>query len=60
MQKLLPSQRELQLQTWSYGSVENEDQSTEHPNLENEAPKTRKQSTLDRKQRPLNLENEAP
>ena len=55
-----------------YGSfeneaLENEDRSTKHPNLENEAPKTRKRSTLDpkrstqtRKRRPLNLENEAP
>ena len=41
-------------------ALENEDQSTKHPNLENEAPKTRKRSTLDRKRRPLNLENEAP
>ena len=49
----------------AYGSfeneaLENEDRSTKHPNLENEAPKTRKRSTLDRKRRPLNLENEAP
>ena len=36
------------------------DRSTKHPNLENGAPKTRKRSTLDRKRRPLNLENEAP
>ena len=41
-------------------ALENEDRSTKHPNLENEAPKTRKQSTLDRKRRPLNLENEEP
>ena len=27
------------------GSFENEDRSTKHPNLENEAPKTRKRST---------------
>ena len=39
---------------------ENEDRSTKDPNLENEAPKTRKRSNLDRKRRPLNLENEAP
>ena len=45
---------------WPSGSFENEDWSTKHPNLENEAPKTRKQSILDRKQRPLNLANEAP
>ena len=55
-----------------YGSFENEalkneDRSTKHPNLENEAPKTRKRRPLDRKrstlspkQRPRNLENEAP
>ena len=58
-----------------YCSFENEDWSTKHPNLENEAPKTRKRSTQDsktkhpkleneapktRKRRPLNLENEAP
>ena len=41
------------------GSFENEDRSTKHPKLENEAPKTRKRSTLDRKRRPQNLENEA-
>ena len=35
------------------GALENEDRSTKHPNLENEALKTRKR-------RPLNLENEAP
>ena len=31
------------------GSFENEDRSTKHPKLENEAPKTRKRSTQDRK-----------
>ena len=41
-------------------ALENEDRSTKHPNLENEAPKTRKRSTLDRKRRPPNLESEAP
>ena len=48
-------------------ALENEDRSTKHPNLENEAPKTRKRSTLDRKRSTLNsktkhpdLENEAP
>ena len=35
------------------GSFENEDRSTKHPNLENEAP-------IDQKQRPVNLANEAP
>ena len=34
-------------------ALENEDRSTKHPKLENEAPKSRKRSTL-------NLENEAP
>ena len=33
---------------------------TKYPKLVNEAPKTRKRSTLDRKRRPLNIENEAP
>ena len=61
--------------TMYYGSFENEDRRTKHPNLENEAPKTRKRSTQNsktkhpnleneapktRKRRPLNLENEAP
>ena len=39
-------------------ALENKDRSTKHPNLENEAPKTRKQST--RKRRPQKLENEDP
>ena len=34
-------------------ALENEDRSTKHPNLENEAPKTRKRSTLDRKRSTL-------
>ena len=48
-------------------ALENEDRSTKHPNLENEAPKTRKRSTLDRKRSTQNsktkhpkLENEDP
>ena len=48
-------------------ALENEDRSTKHPKLENEAPKTRKRSTQDRKRSTLNsktkhpnLENEAP
>jgi len=48
-------------------ALENEDRSTKHPNLENEAPKTRKRSTLDRKRstqisktKTPKLENEAP
>ena len=48
-----------------YGSfeneaLENEDRSTKHPNLENEAPKTRKRSTQILKTKHPNLENEAP
>ena len=30
-------------------ALENEDRSTKHPNLENEDPKSRKRSSLDRK-----------
>ena len=41
-------------------ALENEDQSTKHPNLENEAPKTRKRSTQIRKTKHPKLENEAP
>ena len=35
-------------------ALENENRSTKHPNLEDEAPKTRKRSTLDRKRRTQN------
>ena len=48
-------------------ALENEDRSTKHPKLENEAPKTRKRRPLDRKRstqisktKHSNLENEAP
>ena len=41
-------------------ALENEDRSTKHPNLENEAPLDPKRSTLDRKRRTQNLENKAP
>ena len=49
-------------------ALENEDRSTKHPNLENEAPKTRKRSTQisktkhpkTRKRRPLNLKPVCP
>ena len=41
-------------------ALENEDQSTKHPNLENEAPKTQERSTQDSKTKHPNLENEAP
>ena len=48
-------------------ALENEDRSTKHPNLENEAPKSRKRSTQNSKTKHPrsktkhpNLENEAP
>ena len=41
-------------------ALENEDRSTKHPKLENEAPKTRKRSTQISKTKHPNLENEAP
>ena len=41
-------------------SLENEDRSTKHPNLENGAPKTPKRSTHDSKTEHPNLENGAP
>ena len=41
-------------------ALENEDRSRKHPNLKNEAPKTRKQSTQNSKTEHPNLENEAP
>ena len=41
-------------------ALENEDRSTKHPNLENEAPKSRKRSTQDSKTKHPNLENKAP
>ena len=46
--------------TKKVGSSENEDRSTKHPNLENEAPKTRKRSTQISKTKHPKLENEAP
>ena len=42
------------------GSFENEDRSTKHPKLENEAPYLENEAPKTRKRRPLNLENEAP
>ena len=42
------------------GSFENENLKTKHPNLENDALKTRKRSTQNSKARHPNLENEAP
>ena len=41
-------------------ALENEDRSTKHPNLENEAPKTRKRSTQNSKTKHPKLENEDP
>ena len=41
-------------------ALENEDRSTKHPNLENEAPKARKLSTQISKTKPSKLENGAP
>ena len=41
-------------------ALENEDRSTKYPNLENEAPRSRKQSTQNSKTEHPNLENEAP
>ena len=41
-------------------ALENEDRSTKHPNLENEAPKTRKRSTQNSKTKHPKLKNEAP
>ena len=41
-------------------ALENEDQSTKHPKLENEAPYLENEAPKTRKRRPLNLENEDP
>ena len=41
-------------------ALENEDRSTKHPNLEKEAPKSRKRSTHNSKTEHPKLENEAP
>ena len=41
-------------------AFENEDRSTKHPNLGNEAPSIENEAPTTGKQRPLNLENEAP
>ena len=41
-------------------ALENEDQSTKHPKVENEAPKSRKRSTQISKTKHPKLENEAP
>ena len=41
-------------------ALENEDRSTKHPKLENEAPKSRKRSTQNSKTKHPKLENEAP
>ena len=41
-------------------ALENEDRTTKHLNLENEAPKTRKRSTQNSKPKQAKIENEAP
>ena len=41
-------------------ALENEDRSTKHPSLENEAPKSRKRSTQNSETEHLRLEKEAP
>ena len=41
-------------------ALENEDWSTKHPKLENEAPYLENEAPKTRKRRPLNLENEDP
>ena len=41
-------------------ALENEDRSTKHPNLENEAPYLENEAPKTQKRRPLNLENEDP
>ena len=41
-------------------ALENEDRSTKHPNLENEAPKSRKRNTQNSETEHLRLEKEAP
>ena len=49
-----------QLGSFENEALENEDRSTKHPNLENEAPKTRKRSTLDRKRSTQNSKTKTP
>ena len=51
---------EVNLGSFENKALENEDQSTKHPKLKNEAPKSRKRSTQNSKTKHLNLENEAP
>ena len=51
---------EVNLGSFENKALENEDRSTKHPKLKNEAPKSRKRSTQNSKRKHLNLENEAP
>ena len=51
---------QFKLGSFENEALENEDRSTKHPNLENEAPKSRKRSAQDSKTKHPNLENEAP
>ena len=51
---------EVNLGSFENKALENEDQSTKHPKLQNKAPKSRKRSTQNSKRKHLNLENEAP
>ena len=65
LEKLLRVESGIQLKESITGSfeneaLENEERSTKHPNLENEAPKTRKRSTQISKTKHPKLENEAP
>ena len=46
--------------TDSFEALENEDQSTKHPNIENKEPKSRKRSTQNSKTKHPNIENDAP
>ena len=52
--------KKFKIKRFASDSFENEDRSTKHPNLENEAPNTRKRSTQDSKTKHPKLENEAP
>ena len=50
----------FQVGSFENEALENEDRSTKHSNLENEAPKSRKRSTRNSKTKHPELENEAP
>ena len=51
---------EYQKGSFESEALENEDRSTKHPKLQNEAPCLENEAPKTRKRRPLNLENEAP